>query len=126
MKRGWLALALLAGMVALALWHTRCVDALAGELTAALEGAEARAEAGDWDGADRLTREARDRWDRAGTRLHITMDHQVLDEISAGFAETAELLAARERGEYAAANARLVERLELLGEMERPSLSNLL
>lgn len=126
MKRGWLAIALLAAMVALAAWHACAMTALTGGLTDALEQAENLAEAGDWDGARQATMDAQSRWDDAGFHLHVTLDHAVVDEVSAGFAETLEFLELREAGEYSAANARLMERLELLGEMERPSPENLL
>ena len=126
MKREWLAAALLAALVALATWHTLSISALTADLTAALEQAETFAEAEDWDRARTVTEEAQSRWDRADFRLHVTLDHAVVDEVSVGFAETLEFLDLEERGEYSAANARLMERLALLGEMERPTLANLL
>lgn len=126
MKRGWLAVALLVVMAALALWHVWYLTGLTGELTAALERAEGLAEGRDWQGASELTRQAQDRWDGASILLHITLDHEVMDEVSVGFSETLEYLQMEEREEYSAANARLMERLALLGEMERPSVENLL
>lgn len=126
MKRGWLAVALLVVMAALALWHVWYLNGLTGELAAALERAEGLAESRDWQGAGVLTRQAQDRWDGASILLHITLDHEVMDEVSVGFAETLEYLQMEEREEYSAANARLIERLELLGDMERPSVENLL
>lgn len=126
MKRGWLAVALLVVMAALALWHVWYLTGLTGELTGALEQAESMAEGRDWQGAAKLTRQAQDRWDGASILLHITLDHEVMDEVSVGFAETLEYLQMEEREEYSAANARLMERLALLGDMERPGVENLL
>ncbi len=126
MKRGWLAVALLVVMAALALWHVWYLTGLTGELTTALEQAEGLAEGRDWQGASALTRQAQDRWDGASVLLHITLDHEVMDEVSVGFAETLEYLQMEEREEYSAANARLMERLALLSEMERPNVENLL
>lgn len=126
MKRGWLAVALLVAMAALALWHVWYLTGLTGELTAALERAEGLAESQDWQNAAALTRQAQDRWDGASILLHITLDHTVTDEVSVGFAETLEFLQMEEWGEYSAANARLIERLALLSGMERPSVENLL
>lgn len=126
MKRGWLAVALLALLAGVSVWHTLSVDALTAELTDTLERAEAEAETGAWDEALRSTQQARARWDGAGVHLHITLDHAVMDEVSVGFAETLEFLEQREAGEYSAANARLIERIRLLGEMERPVPENLL
>lgn len=125
MKRGWLAVALLVALVVLAAWHTLAIDALTGRLMATLEQAETLAEQGDWQGATVLTRQARERWEGDRIHLHITLDHAVVDEISTDFAETLEFLELREVGEYSASNARLVERLKLLGETERPTAENL-
>lgn len=126
MKRGWLAIVLLAAVAALALWHVHYLTDLTEELTQTLEQAEALAEKEDWQGAAELTRSAQSRWEEATVGLHITLDHEVMDEVSVGFAETLEYLELAEAGEYSAANARLMERLTLLGEMERPTVENLL
>lgn len=126
MKKGWIAVALLAGMTVLAGWHVSVLTALTGELSATLERAEALAEKGDWAQALRLTQEAGDRWESKRVYLHVTLDHAVTDQITADFAETLELLECQEAGEYSAASARLKTQLELLGEGEMPTLENLL
>lgn len=126
MKKGWIAVALLVAMVALAGWHVSALNALTGELSATLERAEALAEMGDWEQALRLTLEAEERWESKRVYLHITLDHAVTDEITADFAQTLELLECREAGEYSAASARLKSQLELLGEGEIPTWENLL
>lgn len=126
MKRGWIAVALVAAMLCLAGWHTWTLGELTGELEATLERSEAMAEEGDWSGAEELTCQAREKWDAQDLHLHVTLDHAVVDEIDASFAETLEFLRCREEGEYSAANARLRTQLKLLGEMERPVLENLL
>lgn len=125
MKRGWIAVALMAAMLCLAAWHTWKLGGLTGELTATLERSEAMAEEGDWSGAEELTSQAREKWNTQDLHLHVTLDHEVVDEIDVSFAETLEFLRCREEGEYSAANARLRTQLELLGEMERPVLENL-
>lgn len=126
MKRGWLAAALLVAMAGLAGWHTYTLGSLTGELGAVLTRAEELAEAGDWDGADQATRTALERWDEKHFYLHATLEHDLTDEIALGFAETLEFIQCREEGEYSAANARLIAKLELLGELERPLPENLL
>lgn len=126
MKKGWIAVALLAGMTVLAGWHVSVLNTLTGELSAKLERAEALAERGDWDQALELTVEARDRWESKRVYLHVTLDHAVTDQITADFAETLELLECQEAGEYSAASAQLKTQLELLGEGELPTWENLL
>lgn len=126
MKRGWIAAALLAGMMALAFWNVSALGALTGELSQSLARAEEMAEQGDWAGAAQLTQTASQRWDSKHFYLHSTLEHDVTDAIAVSFAETLEFIERREAGEYSAANARLMTQLELLGEMERPLLENLL
>ncbi len=126
MKRGWLAAALLAALVGLAGWHTYALGSLTGELSQTLSRAEAMAERGDWDGAARETQKALERWDGKHFYLHATLEHDLTDDIAMGFAETLEYIQCQEAGEYSAANARLMTKLELLGEMERPLPENLL
>lgn len=126
MKRGWVAVALLAAIMGLSFWHVSALGNLTGELGEQLGKAEELAEGGDWDRAAEITRAASERWDSRGFYLHATLDHKTTDDIAAGFAETLEFLEWQETGEYSAANARLMEQLKLLGEAERPTLENLL
>lgn len=126
MKRGWLALALLALMIGLAFWHMTALGDLTGELGACLSRAEELAEQGDWAGAAQMTRVASERWDSKHFYLHATLEHDLTDNIAVSFAETLELIECQEVGEYSAANARLMEQLSLLGDMERPLPENLL
>ena len=126
MKREWLAVGLLAAMIALASWHVVTLDGLTGELSDLLARAEQMAEQGDWEGASGLTQTAAERWDGKHFYLHATLEHDVTDQIAISFAETLEFLQCQEAGEYSAANARLMEQLELLREMEQPLLENLL
>lgn len=126
MKKGWLAVGLLAAMVALSLWHVSALGGLTGDLGEQLRRAEKLAEQGDWDKAAELTWAASEQWDGRAFYLHVTLDHKTADDIAVGFAETLEFLEWQESGEYSAANARLMEQLKLLGEVERPNLENLL
>lgn len=126
MKRGWLAVALLGLMVALSLWHVSTLGNLTGALNEELRRAESLAERGDWAAAAQVTQAASERWNGRSFYLHTTLDHKTADDIAVSFAETLEFLQWQEAGEYSAANARLMEQLRLLGEMEKPSLENLL
>lgn len=126
MKKGWLAVALLVAMVALSLWHVSALSSLTGSLGEELRRAEALAAMGDWEKAAEVTKAASEQWDDRAFYLHVTLDHKTADDIAVGFAETLAFLEWRETGEYSAANARLMEQLELLGAVERPNLENLL
>lgn len=126
MKKGWLAIGLLVGMVILSLWHVSALRGLTADLGEQLRRAEELAERGDWDEAEEITKAASEQWDGRAFYLHVTLDHKTADDIAVGFAETLEFLEWQETGEYSAANARLMEQLKLLGEVERPNLENLL
>lgn len=126
MKKGWLAIGLLVGMVALSWWHVSALNALTDDLGGQLRRAETLAESGEWDKAAEVTREASEQWNGRAFYLHVTLDHRTADDIAVGFAETLEFLEWQEAGEYSAANARLMEQLELLGQVEWPNLENLL
>ena len=125
MRRGWLALALLAAMLGLAAWHVATLEALTGELAGELERAETLARTGDWTRAAQVTRQARETWRGRGRYLHITLEHEAVDQVDLAFEEALEFLRCREAGEYPAANARLLGRLALLSQQERPVLENL-
>lgn len=126
MKRGWLALGLLAAMVAVSLWNVAELEKLTGELTAALAQAETSAEEGDWRAAAEQTAKAKERWDCSGFYLHITLDHEVTDDIDLSFGEVAEFIECEEGGEYSAANARLMEGIRRMSQLQKPKLENLL
>ena len=126
MKRLWLAAVLLAAVFAVALWNSASLREFTGEISAILQEAGAEAADGSWDQAARLTGRAREIWEDQDVYLHITLRHADTDEIYACFQEVEALLSSREWGEYAAANARLITRMELLWESEAPTLKNFL
>ena len=102
MKKGWLAVGLLAGMVVLSLWHVSALGALTADLGEQLRRAEALAEGGDWDKAEELTRAASEQWDGRAFYLHVTLDHKTadeMDEAAHGAAQTAGRGGASEFGE---------------------------
>ena len=126
MKRLWIACAILAMLLAATLWNAGRLERFTASLTDLLEQAEAQAEGEAWREAYALTRLAYDRWESRSTSLHITLRHSDTDDIQTGFQEVLEFLQCQEAGEYSAANARLIARLELLSEAEQLSLENIL
>ena len=126
MKKGWLAVGLLAGMVVLSLWHVSALRGLTEDLGEQLRRAEELAESGDWDRAEEITKAASEQWNGRAFYLHVTLDHKTADDIAVGFAETLEFLAWQETGEYSAANARLMTQISLLYEAEQFTLKNVL
>lgn len=126
MKRGWLAAALLIGLMGLALWNAAALNRLTGELGAILAEAESAAEEGNWLRAREETQRARELWQENSFYLHVTLDHETTDGIDLSFGEVAEFIECEEGGEYSAANARLMEQIRVMGELQKPRLENLL
>ena len=126
MRRLWIAFAILAAVFAATWSNTLYLKALTEELTDLLTQAEVFGEAGDWDKALELTRQAESRWQEHALYLHTTLRHSDTDEIFLSFQEVAEFLHCQEGGEYSAANAVLIGRLDLLYEQEEFNLKNLL
>lgn len=126
MKRIWISLSMLAVVFGLALVNSWYLDRLTEEMAHTLEQAQALAEEGDWAGGRQLTQDALDRWESAADYLYIVVRHSDSDEVAAGFQEVGQLLEWQEEAEYTSANARLIEELRLLADMEQFSLRNLL
>ena len=126
MKRLWIALALLAALLCGTLLHTWSLRGFTQGLSDALDEAQTLARADRWEDARSLTEEALQTWRERDVYLHVLLRHADTDQIYAGFQEAMEYLDCREGGEYSAANARLLLRLELLSEAERLTLKNVL
>ena len=75
---------------------------------------------------DVYKRQALDRWEASANYLYIVVRHSDSDEVAAGFREVGQLLEWQEEAEYTSANARLIEELRLLADMEQFNLRNLL
>ena len=126
MKRVWIAIGLLLAILVGTLAHSFYIASFTRDLSLLLEAAEAEAEQGAWDKAEKLTETAHDKWDQRSTYLHITLRHDETDTIYTGFREVAEFIQCQEAGEYSAANARLIASLELMAEAEQLTLKNVL
>ena len=126
MKRIWISLAILALVFGTALLNSWYLDSLTEGMARTLEEAQALAEAEDWEGGQQLTRQVVQQWEKASNYLYIVVRHSDSDEVAAGFREVQQLLEWKEEAEYTSANARLVEELRLLADMEQFNLRNLL
>jgi len=126
MRRLWICISVLAFVFALSLANSWYLNRLTGELVDTLLQAQALAESEDWESAQTLTSQAQKRWEDAGGYLYIVLRHSDTDEVQSGFREVVELLEWGEEAEYASANAKLVENIRLLSEMEEFTLRNLL
>lgn len=126
MKRLWAAALLLAVLAAVCLanaWYSRT---LTGQLAQQLVRAQALVEEERWDQARDLTRQVYEQWNDRHFYLHIFLRHSDTDQILRNFRQVLQYLQLEELDQYAAANADLTAQLELLAEMEQPSLVNIL
>lgn len=128
MKRLWVSVALVALLAGAAGVHAWYLKGITQELGKTLEQAQALVEQDEWAQAEARTREALELWEDQAFYLHSTLRHQDIDDVLTSFHEVLAFLEGRERqpSEYAAANARLRVRIDLLLESELPSLKNIL
>ena len=128
MKRLYIARGLVALLAVLCTVHTVYLGRLTADLSGLLAQAQEQVERGDWEAADRLTRQSKEIWEEHEGYLHTTLRHTDIDAILVSFDEALAFLRAGERqsAEYAAVNARLITQIGLLLESELPTLTNLL
>ncbi len=126
MKRLWICTALLLALLATTLLNSRYIDRTVRTLTDRLDQAYAEATADRWQRAAQLTEQARKLWQSRDVLFHILLPHRDIDAIRLSFREVEQYLSLEEPDQYNAANARLIEQLGLLAEMERLDLKNIL
>ena len=118
-------LALLAGLLAFALWNgARITDSTARWRTQ-LQRADTLAQSEDWAGAAAALAQSHTDWTGSQTYLHIVSQHSAVDEAEAMYRRCQAFAAVRELSEFRAAVAGLREQLRLLAEMERLSVRNI-
>lgn len=126
MKRLWIAVGILLLILGTALGTGWWANQFTGDLTDRLEAAQELAGRGQWEKADEVTQQAYQLWQSKQFPLHVLMRHADTDQIYMSFREVEQFLNLREPDQYAAANAQLIAQLELLAEMEAPTLENVL
>ena len=126
MKRLWVAVGLLALLLAASLANAWYAQYLTGDMGARLRQAQACARQEDWDRAEEITRQVYEDWQGHHFYLHAVMRHSDTDQILRSFQAVLEYLPLREPDQYNAANADLIAQLELLAEMEQAAAANVL
>ena len=91
-----------------------------------LRQAQRLAEEEDWGRAEAVTRQVYEDWQNRHFYFHTTMRHSDTDQVLRGFRTVLEYVRLQEPDQYNAANADLITQLELLAEMEQPSVANVL
>ena len=125
MRQLWIALGMLAVMVALLAWNTAWLYSVTSPMEEDLTQGAAAGRAGDWDEAARLTQQAQQRWQDQQSRLRLVQVHGEIDELSALLGELDGTLDGQEDGEYLAASRRALEKLAAIQRAEEVNLENL-
>lgn len=126
MRRLWIAAALLLFLLGASLANAWYAQNVTDGMRQRLRQAQTSAEQGDWSRAEALTRQAYEDWQERHFYFHTTMRHSDTDQVLRNFRSVLEYLQLQEPDQYNAANADLMAQLELLAEMERPMLGNVL
>lgn len=126
MKRFWMAVLLLTVLVALCLGNAWYSLTLTRQLAQQLTQAQSLVEQDQWEPARSLTQQVYDSWNNRHFYLHVFLRHSDTDQILRTFRQVIQYLELEELDQYVAANADLIAQLELLSEMEQPSLVNIL
>ena len=126
MKRFWIGVALLVGILLVGLWTTNQLGKLHTATASDLTGAAQAAQQGQWEQADRHAAAARQRWQQGWHFSAALADHTVLDEIDGLFAQSEIYRKNRDAMEYAAICARLAQHVTALQESHQLSWWNLL
>ena len=126
MKRLWIAAALLLFLLGASLTNAWYAQDVTDGMRQQLRQAQTWAEQGDWSRAESLTRQAYEDWQGHHFYFHTTMRHSDTDQVLRGFRTVLEYIRLQEPDQYNAANADLMAQLELLAEMEQPTVVNVL
>lgn len=119
-------LAVLAAILAFALWNGVAMTAHTDRWRAQVEQADALAQAEDWSRAVEILADSYADWSGKQTYLHIVTEHDAVDDAEAMYRRALAFAATRELTEFRAELADLRDQLRLLAEMERLNVKNVL
>lgn len=127
MKKGYLPpIAVLAAILAFALWNGRAMRLDTDRWRAQLQQADTLAQAGDWSGAAAALSDSYEDWSARQTYLHIVTEHDAVDDAEAMYHRAMAFAETQESSEFRAELSDLRDQLRLLAEMERFSIRNIL
>ena len=119
-------LAVLAAILAFALWNGAAMTRHTDRWRAQLEQADALAQAEEWSRAVEVLADSYTDWSGKQTYLHIVTEHDAVDDAEAMYRRAMAFAATRESTEFWAELADLRDQLRLLAEMERFNVKNVL
>ena len=119
-------LAVLAAILAFALWNGAAMTAHTDRWRSQVEQADALAQTEDWSRAVEILADSYADWSGKQTYLHIVTEHDAVDDAEAMYRRALAFAATRELTEFRAELADLRDQLRLLAEMERLNVKNVL
>ena len=119
-------LAVLAAILAFALWNGAAMTRHTDRWRAQLEQADALAQAEEWSRAVEVLADSYTDWSGKQTYLHIVTEHDAVDDAEAMYRRAMAFAATRESTEFRAELADLRDQLRLLAEKERFNVKNVL
>ena len=127
MKRDMLPpLAVLAVILAFAIWNSSAITQRTQRWRDQLQQAEALAASEKWQAAGNALSESYADWSGSQVYLHIVSEHDAVDDAEAMYRRAMAFALEQESSEFRAELADLQDQLRLLAEMERFSLKNIL
>ena len=127
MKRDMLPpLAVLAIILAFALWNSAAITGCTQRWRGQLQQVEALAATENWQAAGNALAESYKDWSGSQVYLHIVSEHDAVDDAEAMYRRAMAFALEQESSEFRAELADLQDQLRLLAEMERFSLKNVL
>lgn len=125
MRRIYGALSILSVLLILSLYNGYYAKKLTSQIASELTKAQEYAASEQWDLAATHTQTAHELWDAHDFYLHVSMRHTDTDNILLSLQAVEEAIALEEADQYRTSNAQLITQLQLLAEMEAPSLQNI-
>ena len=116
MKRSWIGIGLLAVLLAGGIGVTCLMDRIHAPISRELTEAGAMALAGEWDRAEELYRESRQKWEDTQLFRACFADHGPMEEVDACFAMAEVYLYQREQTAFAAACAETARKADAMGQ----------
>ena len=126
MKRLICAVVILCFVFGITLYSSRYLAGLVGGYSHELTLAGELAQQGMWRQALEKTQTVFADWEERDFYMHVLLHHSDIDAIRLTFHEVQEYLKLAEPDQYTAANAKLVEQLQLLIESEQLTVKNVL
>ena len=109
-----------------ALWNSYHIQKNTAHWSKTLQQAVSYVQSENWASAQEALKQSYEDWNHAQTYLHIVLEHDAIDDADAMFRRAFAFAETQDTQELQAELADLIDQLNLLAEMERLSLKNVL